>query len=793
MRKNLTLSKRDLLTMENELLDELSLFFSFDVASLYFPTNNKPEKPTYLEEEEKLLLPLKYKGSNELLAVVLARKPNKEELKRVLPCIEGISELILEKLSLKKAIKYDATTELYTKYTLIQRLTQNITNFRENFSEYEEKPANTPFLTTRIGILYFHFADMYTIARRFNAAFAEECMHEISLFLLEKLPYDAVLARVNTYDCALLLNNDLAEERNDLNEFIHTLCLNASALNFTPPAQHIQRNQRRVSCAVRGGYVLFPQDFDVLTAERSPKDLAYSLLAKAQLAAQRAFEQKKSYLPFNTLIQEAGNIVEVLPHNRFLVNLGKNVGLKEGMSFSVYAQEEERIDAFIEPQKQYKGEIHIVEIFDEYAIAEQTLLYDPTFPFTAYDSLIKLPDDYSRTKKAHTQIQKDALTQLYKHADFLSLFSELRQSNQLFTLSFMQIEEKQADLPMENLLAQAVQHFMQAFVHPHSLEEGRDYILSRYSNNGILLFLSHTKLNKDTAYILYQGLAKQLNQLFQQKIAIGIAEYPFLHYRTHDALENSKKALEYAKLLDFPHVGFCDSLALTISADKLATQGLLYEAMQEYQNALLADENNALAQNSLGVTLVSLGRHAEAQNAFLRALELTPDDISIPYNLGGVSHKLGDIQEAKSYYLRCLDVEEYSYFAHIKLGQLAEVEEDISLAKDYYEKAIEKNTTHAAPYRNLASIALEEENADQAREYLHTALRVAPHDSSSLALLAKLYLNNEEDPALAATLLSPIMHSRQKNTETWKVYIQALKAQGKFDEVKKAENILNNL
>ncbi len=790
MENQLHLTRRDILTMINDLHEDIVHLFNCEACSLYFPSENEVQDILYIEEEEKLLLPLKLDKGEAILGIFLIRKPDPEKIKIYLPSIDEIIKLALEKLILKKTLLYDTTTELFTKESLITSLTTKIERMRESFSELSDINQGISLNIGCAGVLYFHFSNLVDIAKKHGYLFAEKCLDELSIKIFDALPHDAILARINTYDCALLLTEDNCDARNELHNFIFEMCHTLNALVFSP--SETNAHSSKVSVKTFAGYILFPQDFDNLTASREPKELAHQILAFAKYSAIRAYEQKKSFLPFSFLVPEGGNILQVLPHNQLIINLGKNVGLREAMRFSVYAINE-ITDNYNNEQKFYKGEISLLEIFDEHTLAEQVLLYDPAYPFTQDDILIKLPDEY--LQNTATQRQKDTLTHLYKYSDFLTLFTEKRQNIPVFTLALLQIDvSKEESVPIVNILAEIMQYFKRCIITKHHLEdEEENCICARYSENNILLFIPQTEtFTKEICLEAYSHFAKELNEHLKQKIAIGIAEHPLLHFKATDALENSKKALECAKLLDAPHVSFCDSISLTISADKLASQGLIYDALQEYQYAILADNTNALALNSLGVTLVSLKRYSEAQSTFMQALKLTPDDVSILYNLGGISQTLGDMEEARKYYDTCLKSKEYYYFTLLRLGQIAEFENNIPLAIDFYNKAIAEDVGQATPYRQLAKIALKEDVV-KAREYLYTALRYTQYDPASLVLLAHIYLEHDKDANIAAALLNPIMTQRQTNIEAWKIYAKALKIQGKQDEALLAENKIINL
>ncbi len=790
MENQLHLTRRDILTMINDLHEDIVHLFNCEACSLYFPSENEVQDIIYIKEEEKLLLPLKIGKDEPILGIFLIRKPDESLVEIYLPSIEHTIKLALDKLVLKKTLLYDTTTELFTKESLITSLTTKIERMREKFSEINELKQAITLNTGCAGVLYFHFSNLEEIAKKHGYLFAEKCLDELSIKIFDALPHDAILARINNYDCALLLTEDNCDARKELHDFIFEICHTLNAMVFNP--HELAKQNTRVSVKTYASYILFPQDFDNLSTSREPKELAHHIVALANYTAKRAYKQKKTFLPFSFLMQEGGNILELLPHNQLIINLGKNVALREGMRFSIYAQNT-IADSYQGEQKHYKGEISLLEIFDEHSLAEQVLLYDPAYPFAEDDILLKLPEDY--LQNSANQRQKDSLTQLYKYADFLTLFTEKRQNIQAFTLALLQVDvNKEDSLPIVNMLAEIIQYFKRSVINKYNLEnEEENCIFARYSENNILLFIPQIEgFTKEKIVEAYKYFAEEISTHLKQDVAIGIAEHPLLHFKATDALENSKKALECAKLLDKPHVSFCDSIALTISADKCASQGLIYAALQEYQYAILADNTNALALNSLGVTLVSLKRYSEAQSTFMQALKLTPDDVSILYNLGGISQTLGDMKQAKEYYDSCLKSKEYYYFTLLRLGQIAESEDNIPLAIEFYNKAIAEDVGQATPYRQLAKIALKDDVV-KAREFLYTALRYTQYDPASLVLLAHIYLEYDKDAAIATALLKPIMTQRQTNIDAWKIYAKALKIQGKEEQAILAENKITNL
>jgi GGDEF domain-containing protein/tetratricopeptide (TPR) repeat protein len=244
----------------------------------------------------------------------------------------------------------------------------------------------------------------------------------------------------------------------------------------------------------------------------------------------------------------------------------------------------------------------------------------------------------------------------------------------------------------------------------------------------------------------------ELEQRLNLDAAAGIAPHPYLDFRKADALENSRKALEYALLLPEPHVGLLDSQALNISADKRFIQGDTFGAVREYQAALLADEKNGTAWNSLGVCLAGLSRRAEAETHFARALECKPCDAMVLYNLGYMHQSAGRADEARRCFQECLNVDPGHLFALIRLGRLAENAGDAAGAREFYSRAACLPGGESPTRRHFARLCIAEGNTEEAREHLHEALLYDPGDAAAMALLAGLYLDAGEDPEIALSL-----------------------------------------
>jgi Flp pilus assembly protein TadD len=320
-------------------------------------------------------------------------------------------------------------------------------------------------------------------------------------------------------------------------------------------------------------------------------------------------------------------------------------------------------------------------------------------------------------------------------------------------------------------------------------ELGERCLYGRYGLNSFIIFVPGV----DMAAL--PGLVKQAESLsaknFEDKSialqsALGIARHPFLDFHKGDLLENAHKALEYALLLPAPHVGVLDSLALNISADRRYSLGDQLGAISEYKRALLCDENNILAWNSLGVTLATLGQHNEARRHFEEALKRNDRNAATLYNLGQLSESNGDYAEALKFFLRCQELSPTNTYVIYRLGQLAEQRGDNAHAAACYKQAALLPGGEFITRRALAKLAIKENRLEDAHEELHEALLINPNDALALQLLAMLYLNEGENPLVAESLARQSAALRPDFKAAWLELARALEASGKEREAREA-------
>jgi tetratricopeptide (TPR) repeat protein/GGDEF domain-containing protein len=838
------LTRRDIIVFEQRLKEAVQALFPFKAYSIHFPRVLQSREAERRPDEDKILLPLALQGSLDprVLGVFVARGADQEQAAPLLSRWPALAHLIADNLLQYKRSLCDPVTALFSRHYLLERMAREIDSLRCLPSQATGEappagvhPADEGLVVgademprrASLGVLAIRFAALRDVVREFGYQFADELMIALADAFTPLCPEQALAARTGDFEFALHLPAATATE-------CHKLACDISsalrAVSLVHPLRHA-----RVGIAATVGFALYPRDMSGDIFLRSAAEQARLLLRKARLAAALADEERpflsgprgdEAVLPFNRILAEGGRVLEVLPLSRVVVSLGSHMHAREGQRFSIWSVQYP-IQAMDHPAGSpgalspespaplYKGELVLMEIQESVSQAEIISLGEPTWAIEPGDRLFLLPEEQSNpTRLSCGQDRYDAATGFLRHGDFFAHWAQERENCDSFTLALIRFGTPAfpdadpadpavppKDPPATGSLAQAALSLLKASpLHPEGArhagrfmaqaarlccdEFGAKILGGRYSLNSLILF--HPHMDGPCAKTAYQKLAALLQERLGLDIAVGLACHPYLNFRKADAPENCQKALEYALLLPAPQVGLLDSLALNISADKLFSQGDLFSAIKEYQMALLADEGNGMAWNSLGICLATLGRQAEAERHFSKALVCNPDDVMALYNLGYMYQSRNQADLARSQYQQCLVHAPRHLFASLRLGQLAELAGDHAAARQLYEKAAALPGGYPLTCRHFARLCLSEGKPDQAREYLHEALLHDPQDALSLQLLSRLSLDAGEDPDMAVSLARQSVSLCPGLKAGWLDLARALQALGKNRQARDA-------
>ena len=841
------LRRQDLITFEQRLKDAVGALFPFKSHSIHFPRKLEDPSANWLAGEQKLLLPLP-DGQGGFLGVFMARGVPEKKAPELSSHWPELGALIADNLLLYKRSLSDPVTGLFSRHYLLRSMEREIEALRDpirtvpapgvptdpaagSIARDAARGGGDGLLTGEgdspswrgLGTLVVRLAALRDVVREFGYQFADELMLALADALTALCPQQAIAARTGDSEFAVHLP---AAGQRACRELAGKI---AQSLRQVYVVHPLRREQVGIAASV--GYTLYPQDMEGSLFVRSSAEQARHVLRKARLAAAMADEKLPMYpgrsdmpsvMGFGRILMEGGCVLESLPLSRVIVSLGSNMHAREGLRFSVWsshfpAEKTGKSQPGTPLAPLYKGEIVLMEVREDVSQAEIIHLGEPAWNIEPGDHLLLLPEEQGSLARGRDgEARQDPETGLLRHGDFLARWSEELEKADAFALALIRLapERNQQDdgAPYLNagkesqdsgdrqtgeggteaLFSDATlsdpsysARFMTEAVRLCLEEFGSKTLGGRYGINSLIFY--HPAADIAELSETYARLSRELEQRLGLGVAVGIAQHPYLEFRKADALENARKALEYAMLLPKPHVGLMDSLALNISADKRFSQGDTFGAIKEYQFALLADEKNGMAWNSLGICFAGLSRHAEAERHFTRALECNPQDAMALYNLGYMHQSQGRQEEAQARYRECLGIDPGHLYAMVRLGQIAENSGETKEARDFYEKAATLPGGASLTYRHFARLCVSEGKADEAREHLHEALLHDPQDPLSMALLAQLYLDGGEDPEMAATFARQSVSLRPDLKPGWLQLARALEAMGKTREAKEAK------
>ncbi|MCI7568631.1 MAG: tetratricopeptide repeat protein [Desulfovibrio sp.] len=769
-----SLARADILEQESLLISRLRHFLSFSGHALYFPTSALPEEPEYLPRERKLLLPLRYGGV--ALGMLMLHGVRAREVRPLFPLLASLAQLCLELLQRVKLCCRDRVTGLATEDVLYGLMEAEAARVRAQLSRPCTEEENVPLHRLCMGLVLVRVDNGRAVASESGFCFSDALMAQAAQAFAREVPPEACAARVGRFGIAALL--PAVSGRGVCRQLAEAALARLSGVCLPEPL-----SGRAVRPVVSVGYAVYPQDMEGGDFALDMSEQARRLMERARLAARVASRRggAGAVMSFARILQEGGSVVQVLPLGRVRISLGKRAKAREGLRFSVWEGG---------PQGRYKGEIVLLQVTEQDAVAETLHLADAAAPLCEGDALALLSEESGAPRQdaenggGGNEGEEDARG-ICSHGMFLRRFALERERDERFALTILRREPDGSD---EDPLTPLIDAWKAA---PALC--GERVLAGRYGGNALIFY--HPGVEAEALAPHWAELCTALAARGVTVVA-GIAGHPFLQFRKTEAPECALKALEYAQLLPAPHVGVCNSLALNISADKRYSLGDVFGAIEEYKLALLADQENVLAWNSLGTCYAALGRHNEARRYFLEALQRSPgveQAVQTRYNLGTVCLQLEDRKAAAEYFRQCIADAPDHLYAHLRLGQLCEDAGRRAEAQKYYEQAaaIEEERERRdgevsnVARRCLARLVARQRKGEEAREMLHDALLRNPRDDATMRMLASLYLDGGDDPAVAETLArrSLLQH---ECAEGWRLLSRALAAQGKSREADEA-------
>ncbi|BCS90052.1 tetratricopeptide repeat-containing diguanylate cyclase [Pseudodesulfovibrio sediminis] len=789
----ISFTPQELIDFEHTIKDSIAEFLPFTSYSLFFPRQKTEEipEPEFRKEDNELILPLVFQG--QMLCYFIAKGVRLKAPSTAPKYIMALASSVLEKLALYKKAVTDPLTGLYSRNFFFSELEQAIDQVQSCIAagscrtSVEGRDADMTFSGT-FGVLFLDLDTFQPINERYGYLTGDDILAEVGRLLNMVCPKYTTVSRFANDKFAFLVPDAKPHACFQLSEVIRS---GLSKLSFT---DEISNDTITVTGSL--GYVCYPQGLEGAQFRRTPSEQARMLVRKARKGVGVAKDQGRNRVfGYADILSKGGRVLEILPMNRMIVSLGETAGAKVGQRFLVRTPKSGQIASKTITENEritgrypamYKGEVVLVEVQDDIAFAEVLHLGDASWTVDAGDRLKLIDGDESlftdlEEATDESMPSTDTLTKLLRYSEFVSWFSKARLEPKTFGLSLIRIlDQPGEDLDgyqdsMDQMALQVAKLARGVF--------GEASTGGRHGLNGMIFFTED--IDRETLNERTLEIEKFTKDTLGIRVAIGSSCYPFLNFDRADMLENCRKASEHALLLPEPCVAVFDSISLNLSADRRFMDGDIYGAIEEFKLALLDDENNLLARNSLGICYGQLGRFEESRHEFEAVVKVEKNDVLALYNLGWANHRLGDLKSAAASYRKCLKAEPGHVYSLMRLGSIEEHAKHLKKATNYYKKAAEQPGGERMVLRPLARVAYKQGDIEGTREYLHLALNADHNDHQAMHMLAKLYLDQGEDPQIAEVLARQSSALAPAKDAYWDLLVEALEAQGKAEEAAK--------
>lgn len=774
---------QELIDFEHTIKDAIAEFLPFTSYSLFFPREDTaviPE-PEFRKEDNELVLPLVFQGK--MLCYFIAKGVRLKAPSTAPKYIMALASSVLEKLALYKKAITDPLTGLYSRNFFFEELEQAIEQVqgclatgscRAGMGKTEVDQA----FSGTFGVIFLDLDTFQPINERYGYLTGDDILSEVGRLLQMVCPKYTTVSRFANDKFAILVPDAKPRACFQLSEVIRS---GLSKLSFV---DEITNDTITVTGSL--GYVCYPQGLEGAQFRRMPSEQGRMLVRKARNGVTVAKELGRNrVIGYADILSKGGRVLEVLPMNRMVVSLGEPSGAKVGQRFLVRAPKGAAHPEAAGNPAVLKGEIVLVEVQDDVSIAEALHLGDSAWAVEPGDRLKLVEGDESlfngKDTKDDAMPAKDSATALYSYSEFMSWFSKARLDPDTFSLSLIRILDQPGEDSdgyqdtMDQMAADVTRLAKGAF--------GDESTGGRFGLNGLIFFAEG--MDRETLMERTLEIEKLAAESLSIKVAAGSSCFPFLNFDRADILENCRKALEHALLLPEPRVAVFDSISLNLSADRKFMDGDIYGAIEEFKLALLDDENNLLARNSLGICYAQLGRFEEARHEFEGVAAVDKKDVLALYNLGWANHRLGDLKSAAASYRKCLKAEPGHVYSLMRLGSIEEQANHLKRAYNYYKKAAEQPGGERMVLRPLARVTYKQGDIEGTREFLHLALNADHNDHQAMHMLAKLYLDQGEDPQIAEVLARQSSALSPGVDAYWDTLVEALEAQGKAEEAAK--------
>ena len=464
------------------------------------------------------------------------------------------------------------------------------------------------------------------------------------------------------------------------------------------------------------------------------------LIRKARAALFHARQTPgKAAVAFSDLVDNHGQIIQVLPLDRVVINLGRSTGALPGQVFMASSP-----DRLAGSEPDYKGEVTIFQASEDYSVAHVTSL-KASHRLVAGDRL-----RFSRTTQDQGEMRGEIrplsglLATVPKYDNFIEKLEAA--SQQPVALALVRLDNCDKN---SSVLGQEELDRLRTFIFGKVIEMFPTTELKSFWRPDTLVLAwpggDQTELGP-----LAHRVVTELKE--SGPVSLGMVFSAGQAESAQTLVEDGQKALNEAAFSGPGQVSVFGPLALNISGDRLFEGGDLSGAIREYDRGLALAPDHLNLLNSLGVCHGRQGQSARALETFEKIAELDPHNMMAHYNLGYTHLLAGRLLEAEESLSRAAVLAPDNFESLFHLGKTALELGHLDKAVSALKKAGRLGDGRPVVFSLLGEALLLSHDHQGALVAFKKAVKATPNDAYALSALGALFVDQANDLPVAKSL-----------------------------------------
>ncbi len=200
-----------------------------------------------------------------------------------------------------------------------------------------------------------------------------------------------------------------------------------------------------------------------------------------------------------------------------------------------------------------------------------------------------------------------------------------------------------------------------------------------------------------------------------------------------------------------------------------------------YEKTICLNPGVLSATLKLGKMAIENKRYDEAEQHYLNALRMLPDNAALHYNLANVYDEQQRTAEAIEHYEQTVALDPNFLYAYNNLGLLYELSDKPAPAQKAFETALAKDPRYNFARLNLGQLHAKQGNLKTAEGLFYEALKYEPDNAWAYVYLGNLYVQQHQFEPAATSYQSAIV--RQPDyTPTYYLMAAVLEKLGRWSE-----------